>query len=486
MGFRFSSFVAGAAENITDTLKEDEKQAAAAATFGVKALKENYDKVQAENRTLETKLLKNRGILKTFDPTATDAELFAAATNDTYMSLAVEAAKANPANFKVSDVVAIKKDNPSIVSFEEAMKAYTTVPEVSKSARQAEGTVETKRPDDLFGINILRDRASNRAATKAEEQTAKAMGVSIEKLRAASGFKRPEIDTGAEFNMAKFQKQPENSKEILDKLEVQEIQAAQQFGENSPERLAFKKQKEFVKSFEQKTDKSLEARADRLMVEAQDSTDPARVKEINSELIGIRSSIKNHKKLTTIADPKEKEATYNAMKGDVTDYVNTRMRDAKGTKWRDMVEFKTYTDEATGKVITSKSSKVGMTVEQQQEMFAAERKLTAQALKANGYTLSDGTPRTPVAERLMRNFNISAADLADPSAAPAQPAAAPAPAQPAPVAAPTAPTSTRPVAPTKGTAPPQAAIDLLKANPQIAADFEKKYPGYSAKTYLGK
>ena len=46
MGFRFSSFVAGAAENITETLKEDEKQAAVAATYGVKALKEQYDKVQ--------------------------------------------------------------------------------------------------------------------------------------------------------------------------------------------------------------------------------------------------------------------------------------------------------------------------------------------------------------------------------------------------------------------------------------------------------
>jgi hypothetical protein len=38
------------------------------------------------------------------------------------------------------------------------------------------------------------------------------MGVSIEQLRAASGFKRPEIDTGAEFDFTSMQKQPSNAK----------------------------------------------------------------------------------------------------------------------------------------------------------------------------------------------------------------------------------------------------------------------------------
>jgi len=80
MGFKFSSFIAGAAENLTETLKEDEKQAAAAASFGVKALKENYDKVQADNRKLENEVSENIKVLRTFDKTATEAELFAAAT----------------------------------------------------------------------------------------------------------------------------------------------------------------------------------------------------------------------------------------------------------------------------------------------------------------------------------------------------------------------------------------------------------------------
>jgi hypothetical protein len=206
MGFRFSSFLAGAAENLTETLKEDERQAATAATFGVKALKENYDKVMAENRTLENKLSKNMKFLKENDSTATDAQLFAAANNDTFMQLAMEAAKANPGTFRVADFVNIKDANASGKTREELMKAYTEIPAVSEAARRVESVV-AKKPEGLFGIGALRDRASSSAARAAEEQTAKVMGVSIEQLRSAEGFKRPEIDTGAEFNMGAFQKE---------------------------------------------------------------------------------------------------------------------------------------------------------------------------------------------------------------------------------------------------------------------------------------
>jgi hypothetical protein len=204
MGFKFSSFAAGAAEAVVDTLKKDEEEASKIGVYGVKALKENYDKVMAENRKLEDKFLKNKELLKTFDSTATDAELFAAATNDAAMEMAVKAAEANPGNFRVSDFVKIKEANTSKRSFEEAMKAYTSLPEISKIARKADGVVVD---EDTNFFDKIRKGAANRASSKAEEQTAKAMGVSIEQLRAASGFKRPEMDTGAEFNMGAFQKE---------------------------------------------------------------------------------------------------------------------------------------------------------------------------------------------------------------------------------------------------------------------------------------
>jgi hypothetical protein len=170
------------------------------------------------------------------------------------------------------------------------------------------------------------------------------------------------------------------------------------------------------------------------------------------------------------------------MKTSVNDYVNTRMKEDKGFDWNKYVDFKTFTDPATDTTITSRTQKAGLSIEQQRELFAKERQLTAQALKANGYVLSDGTPRTPVAQQLMLNFNISANELATNEAPTEKPL-------PMANAAPTTPAPAQPAAaaaPAQGKAPTQAAIDLLKANPKLAAEFEKKYPGYSAKTYLGK
>jgi len=200
MGFRFSSFLSGAVKGAADVLEEEATAASKSATFGIKALKENYDKVMAENRTLETKVTKNIEALRTFDKTATEAELFAAATNDTYMTMALEAAKANPASFRVGDVVKIKEENASPLTAKEMLKAYTTIPAVSKAARQAEESSGNFIADIRKGV-------ASRAAAKAEEQTAKAMGVSIEQLRGASEFRRAEADTDAVFNMGKFQKE---------------------------------------------------------------------------------------------------------------------------------------------------------------------------------------------------------------------------------------------------------------------------------------
>jgi hypothetical protein len=347
----------------------------------------------------------------------------------------------DPLSFKVSDLVTIADNNVKSTALE-LIKENLSIP---KATKQIENPFTYKDTGNFF--RDLKGSAGSQAAEKAARQTAESFGVSYEDLVAAKGYTRPEMNIQATYNTSGIKQRPSNSKEILDKLEVDEIQAAQKFGKNSKEHLAIKEKKDFVASLDVQTDKSLEARADRLMIEAQDSKDPERIKEINRELASTRASIKNHKMLTSIADPKEKAAKYNEMKTDVSDYVNTRMRDVKGTKWRDMVDFKTYTDDATGKTIVSKTAKVGMTVEQQQEMFTFERKLTAQALKENGYVLPDGTPRTPVAERLMRNFNITAADLESPAARPA-PTATPtaAPAAPTPAAAPAVTPTAKPAA----------------------------------------
>ena len=473
MGFNLTAFGGGFAGALVEDIQQEEKLATLRGAQGVENMKANYKKTIEDNGKIKNELQSNIKILEGYDDTATQAELAAIASNKHIMDRIMSHVKDkefDPTGFKISNLVKVAGDNSTATALERLSSMFTMQQQAAKA------TEEPKIGTGNIFTDITRS-AGTRAEERSARETAKAMGVTLEQLKAAQDFKRPEApDFGAKYDMTALQKQPSNAKDIKDKLEVQEIQAAQKFGENSPERLAAKKKKDFVENLEVKVDKNQDARAERLMLEKLDTKDPVRIKEIDVALKGIRESIKNHKKLTTIADPKEKEATYNAMKTDVSDYVNTRMRDAKGTKWRNMVEFKTFTDEATGKTTISKTNKVDMTPEQQQEMFAAERKLTAQALRDNGYVLPDGTPRTPVAERLMRNFNITANDLVVGASPPV------ATEQPLPMA--NAPTA-QPATP-QGKAPPQQAIDLLKANPSIAADFDKKYGPGAAKKYLGK
>ena len=84
---------------------------------------------------------------------------------------------------------------------------------MSQAVRNTEGTtappvVEATQESGKspFNINVLRERASTRAGDKAAEQTAKALGVPLEKLKSVSSYTRPEFDTKAEFNMAGFAK----------------------------------------------------------------------------------------------------------------------------------------------------------------------------------------------------------------------------------------------------------------------------------------
>ena len=69
MGFRLSSFLAGATKGAVDILEEDEATASKSAALGVKSMKDNYDKVMAENRKLESEVLTNIEFLQTYDKT---------------------------------------------------------------------------------------------------------------------------------------------------------------------------------------------------------------------------------------------------------------------------------------------------------------------------------------------------------------------------------------------------------------------------------
>ena len=411
MGFNLSSFAGGFATAFTEDIEKEEKLAEVRGISGVKNMADTYKTVMAENRKLKSDLLENVKALQGYDSTATQQELFEIAKSKPLMDIIASKIKSGEFKdngFKLSDYARVVKDNTEATAMERIEEMFK-LPKVEDAA-----PTEVKKTG-----NIIRDitaTAGSKAGERAARETAAALGVTLEELRAAKAFKTPDITSAATVNMEAIRKQPQNTKEIKDKLDVAVIQAAQQFGENSPEYIDAKKKVDTVNKeinrLEGVVDKNQEARAERLMLERLDTKDPARIAEIDASLKDTRASILNHKKLTTLKDPKEKEATYNQMKTSVNDYVNTRMKEDKGFDWNKYVDFKTFTDPATDTTITSRTQKAGLSIEDQRVLFAKERQLTAQALKANGYVLQDGTPRTPVAQQLMLNFNISANELA--------------------------------------------------------------------------
>lgn len=449
MGFNLSSFAGGFATAFTEDIEKEEKLAEVRGISGVKNMADTYKTVMAENRKLKSDLLENVNILQGYDQTATQQELFEIAKSKPLMDIIaakIKDGEFKDSGFKLADYARVVKDNSTATALERIEEMFK-LPKVEAAA-----PTEIKKTG-----NVIRDitaTAGSKAGERAARETAAALGVTLEDLRAAKAFKTPDLTSAATVNMEAIQKQPQNAKDIKDKLDVDVIQAAQKFGENSPQYVEAKKKVDVVKTqidkLEGVVDKSLEARVNRLMVQRADTTDTAQIKSLDNEIKSLQSSIKQHNQATRATDPKEKQETYAKMKTSVNDYVNTRMKEDKGFDWNKYVDFKTFTDPATDTTITSRTQKAGLTIEQQRELFAKERQLTAQALKANGYVLSDGTPRTPVAQQLMLNFNITANELAakeTPTEKPLPMAnaapTAPAPAQPAAPAARPVPQLTR-------------------------------------------
>ena len=460
MGFNFGSFVAGAAENITDTLKKDEEEAAKAAKFGVQALNENYKKVMADNRKIETDVTDNIKALRTFDPTATESELFAAATNKTYMTMALDMAKANPASFRVADVVKITEENPSKLTALERLK---------QSLEIKVGEKEEAKAIESTGnfLNDIRAGAASRAGRKAEEQTAQAMGISIEKLRAANVYTKPDFEsTGAAFNMAKFQEAKGWDKQEKDAKVA--LLNAEKSGDPKAIRLA---------------------QADMLIFSKVNASLTSEQQQFSNKI----ADIKNRYMFGTTEERKAAKPEYDKLLADVkAEAMAKKTGEGAGEgKIPALGTLNTFTSAAVARAIAAKhgdliKSKQLAIVEKvdgsvgidyigdndvlRRQILATQSDAAKNALSL--YTDAKGEPLNRDVASVINSYTSVV-----PSVVRTDGGAAPAAAGP-----------TRPTVPksTQGKTPPQQAIDLLKANPSTAADFEKKYPGYSAKTYIGQ
>jgi hypothetical protein len=198
MGFNFTACAGGCAKEAVASIEKEEELAATRGANGAKVMYENYKTVLAENRKLENELKSNIDTLKAYDPNATEAELLAIATKKPvmdYVTAQIKKENFDPETFKLSNIASIANNNVKSTALD-LIKENLRIP---KAMKDSEDLFAVKKTGNLFAD--IQGAAGGRAAEKAARQTAEALGVSYEELVAAKGYKRPEMNIEATYNM---------------------------------------------------------------------------------------------------------------------------------------------------------------------------------------------------------------------------------------------------------------------------------------------
>lgn len=412
------SFLGGAAKQLTTDIEQAEENAREDAKLGFSALYKRYEENAKSNRELTNKMNEDEQWVKTNYNNATPEQVAALVGNP----VALDALKKTDDPYKIdlANYIQIAQGNESPAVQKERIQALPKlVGEVAESI---------KKRSPLGGL------ISDFGTTSYDStmgRLAKSQGMSLADLQATSRNQR--TNTGAKFDMSTLAKAPDSVEDMVKTANVARVQAKQKFGEDSEEYTTANQAYVQISREIDKADKSLTSRADRISIALMDETDPEKKKVLQSDLKTTQQAIKNHKEATSTSAERneDKPKKYSAIARSIDDFVNTRMKEDKGFDWKKYVDFKTFTDPASGETITSRTQKAGLSDEAQRELFAKERELTAQALTTNGYVVN-GKPRYNEVAEIMNNRNITPQSFGAP--APAQttqpaPAAQPAAAQ---------------------------------------------------------
>lgn len=202
MGFKLGSFAGGFAEAAVEDIQKERKLAELRGTEAVKTLYTNYKTVTEDNKKKEAELVNNINILRTYDPNATENELYAVATSAPVMASITDYIKKDgfdAQSFKLGNFAKVVNDNVTSTALER-VKMLSTLP----IAARATITSQLEQPSSG---NILRDfvgKSRGSAREKSMLEAAQALGVPLERLQAAEGFVRPTAETGATFDMSKI------------------------------------------------------------------------------------------------------------------------------------------------------------------------------------------------------------------------------------------------------------------------------------------
>lgn len=202
MGFKLGSFAGGFAEAAVDDIQRERKLAELRGTEAVKNLYTNYKTVTEDNKKKEAELVSNINILRTYDPNATEDQLYAVATSAPVMASITDYIKKDgfdAQSFKLGNFAKVVNDNVTSTALER-VKMLSTLPIAARA------TINSQLEQPSSG-NILRDfvgKSSGSAKEKAMLETAQALGVPLERLQAAQGFVRPTAEANATFDMSKI------------------------------------------------------------------------------------------------------------------------------------------------------------------------------------------------------------------------------------------------------------------------------------------
>jgi hypothetical protein len=223
----------------------------------------------------------------------------------------------------------------------------------------------------------------------------------------------------ATINTEMYGKQFDSVEDAAKQAEVDAFNAEQRFGAEDPRTI---KAAELAASLAERVEapvKSLESRAQTLASQIFDEQDPQKKAAMEERLKSIYSAISAHKN----AVEGDKEKSVASIDSSVRRYVNTRMQESLGASWMKFTRPKEI-QLPDGSTYTVLSMKEEMPVEEQQKMFADQRRFARQALVENGYMGADGKPLYNSVREVMNNLGITGSMPKPASAAATPPAAA--------------------------------------------------------------
>jgi hypothetical protein len=418
------SFVAGAAEGFSEMIDKSEKSAKEEAALRVRRLMDNHKEVMESNLKLENELKAEEGWIKTYFSNATPEQVAYLQSNPA----ALQALKKMPDPTKVGELGNVIKIAAANEAASVTQDQLTALPAV---ANEVAARVKEKARSTGF-FRGLADEAGERVGITTERSLARGLGTTVEQMESIKRTARPSVE-GA-FDVAKtLEKTPESVEDMVKTANVARVQAKQKFGEGSAEYKAANETFTSLSNEIEKTDKGLDARANRLNIAVLDEQDPVKKKALQSELNSTQQAIKDHKEATSTRAEKAAgsapaaKATLNSVQKSVAMFVDSRMRQDKGFDWAKHVDFKEI-PLPDGGVYVSTTVKATLPPEKQREVFEKIRMLEADALKTNGYVVA-GAPRNDAVKEFINNKNIPAeyysgrAPVAPAAAQPTQPVA---------------------------------------------------------------